>query len=60
MGTIAVIVSLLVMGSFISAAFVRFFQKKTFQGFVYLIIGIIVMIFFYYAAGKGWIPLPKQ
>ncbi|TBL77819.1 hypothetical protein [Paenibacillus thalictri] len=60
MATLAVLVSLLVMGSFVSMAFLRFFQRKTVQGFIYLIIGIVAIVLFYVGADHGWIPLPKE
>jgi hypothetical protein len=59
MATLVVLVSLLIMGSFISAAFLRFFQQKVFQGVVYLIIGIITIILFYFGLNLGWTPLPQ-
>ncbi|WP_248926279.1 hypothetical protein [Paenibacillus hamazuiensis] len=59
MATIIILIALLIMGSFISFAFVRFFQRKPVQGAVFLVIGLITIVLFYYGVGQGWIPLPE-
>ncbi|CAG7624326.1 hypothetical protein ACFQI7_03870 [Paenibacillus allorhizosphaerae] len=58
--TIVLLLCLIVMGSFVSAAFVLFFQRKTRSAFIFLALGLISMFIFYYAIYNGWLALPKK
>lgn len=60
MATIIMLLYLIVIGSFISAAFVLYFQKKTVPATVWLILGLISIVVFYYGIAEGWIALPEK
>lgn len=60
MATIVMLLCLIVMGSFISAAVVLYFQKKSALGTLWLVFGILSIILFYYGISRGWIEIPKQ
>lgn len=60
MATIIMLLCLVVMGCFISAAFVLYFQKKPAPATVWLILGLISIASFYYGIAEGWIAIPKQ
>lgn len=59
MATIKLLLCLIIMGSFFSAAFVLFFQKKKTKGFIFLALGFISAFFFYYAIFNGLLILPE-
>ncbi|MBP1155917.1 MULTISPECIES: hypothetical protein [unclassified Paenibacillus] len=59
MATIILLLCLIVMGSFFSAAFVLFFQKRTTNGYIFTVLGLISAAIFYYAIFKGWLVLPE-
>ncbi|WP_426446945.1 hypothetical protein ACP26L_23715 [Paenibacillus sp. S-38] len=59
MATIKLLLSLLVMGAFFSAAFVLFFQKRKPIAWTCIALGFASAFLFYYAIYTGWLPLPE-
>jgi hypothetical protein len=55
-----ILLALVVVGSFISGAFVSFFQKKLVLGFILLIVGLIGIYLFYYSFHVGWLTVPEN